>query len=108
MENLVGKAFGRYHVQACIAEGRTATVYRAAHSVTGDLVALKVLHPTLAAEGKSRQRFLREVQAARHLAHPHIVPVLDAGEQDDRLYLVMPFLAGGTLRDRLGTAPLPT
>src|SRR3712207_223631 len=104
MVNLVGKTSGPYRVKECIAEGRMATVHRAVDTRTGDTVALKVLHSALAVDTKSRERFLREVQAARDMAHPRIVPVRDAGEQDGRLYFVMPFLAGRTLRDRLATS----
>ena len=61
----------------------------------------KVLRPEVAA-AIGAQRFLREVQIAAHLAHPHILPLLDSGEADGFLYYVMPYLAGETLRDRLG------
>ncbi|HSH77333.1 MAG TPA: serine/threonine-protein kinase, partial [Herpetosiphonaceae bacterium] len=102
MDSLIGKRLGRYAVEELIARGRTAAVYRAVNAGTGDTVALKVLLPELAVTDTTlRQRFLREASIVRQLAHPHIVPVMDAGEQDGLLYIAMPFMVGGTVRDWL-------
>ena len=63
-------------------------------------VALKVLHPHLAAT-LGPERFLREIQIAARLQHPHILPLFDSGQAGDLLYYVMPYVEGESLRDRL-------
>jgi serine/threonine-protein kinase len=77
-----------------------ATVYLADDLKHHRRVAVKVLRPELAATLGS-ERFLREIQIAAHLAHPHILPLHDSGEADGFLYYVMPYVEGETLRDRL-------
>jgi serine/threonine-protein kinase len=91
---------GRYRVEREIGRGGTATVYRA-HDLKHDrVVALKVLNPELAAT-VGATRFLREITLTARLDHPHILPLLDSGEAQGRLYYVMPFVDGESLRDRL-------
>ncbi|HEV8150240.1 MAG TPA: protein kinase, partial [Gemmatimonadales bacterium] len=71
-------------------------------------VALKVLHPELALSLGS-ERFLREIQIAARLQHPHIVALYDSGQAGELLYYVMPFIEGESLRQRLereGRLPL--
>ncbi len=68
-------------------------------------VVIKVLHPELAA-GVNAERFNREVLLSARLQHPHIVPVLSAGQLDGLPYYVMPFVKGESLRDRIATSPL--
>src|SRR6476659_8474238 len=63
-------------------------------------VALKLMTPQLAASVLP-QRFLREIQLAARLDHPHILPVYDSGDDEGRLWYVMPYVEGGSLRDRL-------
>jgi serine/threonine protein kinase/Flp pilus assembly protein TadD len=83
-----------------------ATVYLAQDLKHGRQVALKVLHPDLAASLGS-ERFLREIQIAARLQHPHILPLYDSGQIESSdgshplLYYVMPFVEGESLRDRL-------
>jgi serine/threonine-protein kinase len=77
-----------------------ATVYLAEEKKHGRKVAIKVLRPELAAS-VGAERFLREIGIAARLAHPHIVPLIDSGEAEGLLYYVSPFVAGGSLRDRL-------
>ena len=77
-----------------------ATVYLAHDNKHGRDVALKALHPDLAAS-LGRDRFLREIQLAARLAHPHILPLFDSGEAAGVLYYVMPVVRGESLRDRL-------
>jgi serine/threonine protein kinase/tetratricopeptide (TPR) repeat protein len=77
-----------------------ATVYLAQDLKHSRRVALKVLHPELAAS-LGADRFLREIQIAARLQHPHILPLYDSGQADGLLYYVMPFVAGESLRDRL-------
>ncbi|MGH3381558.1 MAG: protein kinase domain-containing protein [Actinoallomurus sp.] len=83
-----------------LGRGGMATVY-AAHDVRHDRpVALKVLHPELAAS-LGPERFEREIHFAAQLQHPHILPVHDSGEAAGRLYYVMPYVEGESLRQRL-------
>ena len=77
-----------------------ATVYLAEDLKHVRQVAVKVLKPELAVSLGS-ERFLREIQIAAALAHPHILPLHDSGEADGFLYYVMPYVEGETLRDRL-------
>src|SRR5713101_3654135 len=91
---------GRYQVDREVGRGGMATVYLAQDLKHGRPVALKVLHPELAASLGS-ERFLREIQIAARLQHPHILPLYDSGEANTLLYYVMPFVEGESLRDRL-------
>ena len=83
-----------------------ATVYLADDEKHGRSVAIKVLRPELAASVDAA-RFLREIGIAARLAHPHVVPLIDSGEAAGLLYYVSPFVAGGSLRDRLRQGVLP-
>ena len=96
-------AFGaddRYGVEREIGRGATSTVFLAHDRKHGRKVALKVLHPELAAAMES-ERFLREVQLVAKLQHPHILPLYDSGQVGGALYFVMPYVEGDSLRDRL-------
>src|SRR5437870_1098428 len=77
-----------------------ATVYLAQDSKHERVVALKVLHPELAAS-LGPDRFLREIRVAARLNHPHILPLFDSGEVEGLLYYVMPYVEGESLRERL-------
>jgi serine/threonine-protein kinase len=77
-----------------------ATVYLAQDRKLGRAVALKVLRPELAV-ALGGERFLREIEIAAKLSHPHILALYDCGEADGQLYYTMPFVAGESLRDRL-------
>src|SRR5437773_8914525 len=77
-----------------------ATVFLAQDLKHGRPVALKVLHPELAAS-LGPERFQREIRMAARLQHPHILTVLDSGEAGGRLWFTMPFIQGESLRDRL-------
>lgn len=87
-----------------VGRGGMATVFRATRRADGRSVAIKVLHRNLRAALGS-ERFLREVAILSRLQHPGILPVLASGEAGDLLYYVMPFIEGGTLRDRLRREP---
>ncbi|MFL5494374.1 MAG: protein kinase domain-containing protein [Gemmatimonadales bacterium] len=91
---------GRYRVERELGRGGTATVYLAQDLRHGRQVAVKVLYPELAAS-LGPERFLREVEIAANLAHPHILPLYDSGEADGLLYYVMPYVEGESLRHRL-------
>src|SRR6187431_3247045 len=77
-----------------------ATVYLAQDCKHDRVVALKVLHPELAAS-LGPERFLREIKLAARLNHPHILPLFDSGAADGILYYVMPYVEGESLRERL-------
>ena len=91
---------GRYQVERELGRGGTATVYLAQDLRHGRPVAVKVLYPELAAS-LGPERFLREVEIAASLSHPHILPLHDSGEADGFLYYVMPYVEGESLRHRL-------
>ena len=90
----------RYTLERELGRGGMATVYLARDLRHKRPVALKVLHPELAF-ALGADRFLREIEVAANLTHPHILPLHDSGEVDCLLYYVMPYIEGGSLRDRL-------
>jgi TolB-like protein/Tfp pilus assembly protein PilF/tRNA A-37 threonylcarbamoyl transferase component Bud32 len=91
---------GRYPIERPLGRGGMATVYLARDVKHHRQVAVKVLHPELAA-GLGTERFLREIRIEAALQHPHILPLHDSGEADGFLYYVMPYVAGESLRQRL-------
>ena len=90
----------RYAVDREVGRGGMATVFLAQDLKHDRRVALKVLHPQLAAT-LGPERFLREIQIAARLQHPHILPLYDSGQAGELLYYVMPYVEGESLRDRL-------
>lgn len=92
---------GRYRVDARIAVGGMATVYRALDTRLDRVLALKVMHPALAADGAFVERFIREAKSVARLAHPNVVQVFDQGTDGSYVYLAMEYIAGCTLRDVL-------
>jgi len=99
-ERLRAALGSRYRLVRELGRGGMATVYLAEDLKHDRRVAVKVLRPELAA-ALGAERFLREIQIAAVLAHPHILPLHDSGEADGFIYYVMPFVEGETLRDRL-------
>lgn len=99
---LVGQVLdGRYRVDARIAIGGMATVYRALDTRLDRVLALKVMHPALAADAAFVERFIREAKSVARLAHPNVVQVFDQGADGSYVYLAMEYIAGCTLRDVL-------
>jgi len=97
----------RYVIERELGHGGAATVYLARDLRHDREVAIKVLDAHVAPTGA--ERFLREIRIAARLTHPHVLGVHDSGESDGRLYYVMPYVAGETLRSRLtrdGALPL--
>ncbi len=90
----------RYAFDQEIGRGGMATVYRAQDRKHERPVAIKVLHPYLAMN-LGAERFLREIQIAAQLQHPHIVALYDSGQAGDLLFYVMPYIGGESLRRRL-------
>jgi len=93
----------RYVIVRETGRGASATVYLARDLKHDRLVALKTLDSGIGS--RAGERFLREIQVAAGMQHPHILPMYDSGIADGRLYLVMPFVDGGSLRDRLNAQP---
>ena len=91
---------GEYTIDRELGRGGMATVYLAQDGKHERLVALKVLHPDLAAS-LGPDRFLREIKLAARLNHPHILPLHDSGEVEGFLFYVMPYVEGESLRERL-------
>src|SRR3982074_126628 len=96
---------GRYTIMHRVGEGGMASVYYALQASLSSPVVIKVLHPHLAREHEMRERFRREAESAAQLMHPHICKIIDFGMVDDHVWLVMPYLARGTLSDRIGGPP---
>lgn len=99
----------RYVVERELGRGGMATVYLARDLKHKRQVALKVLDPELGAV-LGRERFLREIETAAQLQHPHILPVFDSGEAAGLLWYTMPFVDGESLRERIrreGRLPIP-
>ncbi|GAA4923108.1 Stk1 family PASTA domain-containing Ser/Thr kinase [Streptomyces coeruleoprunus] len=99
---LVGQLLdGRYRVDARIAVGGMATVYRAVDTRLDRVLALKVMHPSLATDASFVERFIREAKSVARLSHPNVVGVFDQGADGAYVYLAMEYVAGCTLRDVL-------
>jgi serine/threonine protein kinase len=109
-DELVGQMLTeRYRIDERISEGGMGTVYRATHVLMDKRVAIKVLHPSLAADDKIVARFSREARAASRISHPHALNVTDFGESESGVvFLVMEFLDGKTLKEVIQSeSPLP-
>jgi TolB-like protein len=100
LERLRAALAGRYRIERQLGQGGMATVFLA-HDLRHERdVAIKVLHPELAAS-MGAERFEREIKLAAKLHHPHILALFDSGEADSLFYYVMPFVQGESLRDRI-------
>ena len=99
-DRLTAALVDRYVIERELGSGGMATVYLAEDVKHHRQVAVKVLRPELAAV-LGAERFLREIEIAANLTHPHILPLYDSGEADGFLYYVMPYIEGESLRDRL-------
>ncbi|MEO3763550.1 Stk1 family PASTA domain-containing Ser/Thr kinase [Streptomyces sp. B8F3] len=99
---MVGQTLdGRYRVDARIAAGGMATVYRALDTRLDRVLAVKVMHPSLAADASFVQRFILEAKSVAGLAHPNVVGVYDQGTDGPHVFLAMEYVPGCTLRDVL-------
>jgi len=102
-----GTMLGPYEIEEAIGAGGMGEVYRARDTRLDRAVAIKVLAPHLAESPEHRQRLEREAKAISSLSHPHICQLYDVGHEDGVDFLVMEFIEGETLADRLGRGPLP-
>ncbi len=104
----VGTDFAGYLIEAVAGRGGMSTVYRAENRRLGNRVALKILSADLAADETFRERFVRESRLAASISHPNIIPIYDAGSDDENLYIVMRYVEGADLKQVLKEAgPLP-
>ena len=101
MPHLSGKSLGQYQIIEPIGSGGTAQIYRAYQASVKRDVVVKVLSPSFRDEPGFVERFAQEVDVIAHLQHPHIIQVYDFGEQDGDVYIVMAYMRGGTLADRI-------
>jgi serine/threonine protein kinase/dipeptidyl aminopeptidase/acylaminoacyl peptidase len=102
-----GSRLGPYEILVPLGAGGMGEVYKARDTRLGRTVALKVLPEHLTGDGELRQRFEREARTISQLSHPHICALYDVGHQDGTEYLVMEYLEGQTLSERLARGPLP-
>ncbi len=101
-DSLVGRMLdGRYRVDAKIARGGMATVYRALDTRLDRTVAIKVMHALFADDEAFVTRFIREAKSAARLSHPNVVAVFDQGEDAGQVFLAMEYIEGRNLRDLL-------
>jgi eukaryotic-like serine/threonine-protein kinase len=100
---------GRYRLEARIGTGGMSTVYRALDETLERQVAIKLMNREIASDSDQLERFRREARAVAQLSHPHIVGVIDAGEDHGRPYIVFEYVEGETLKERirrLGQLPI--
>src|SRR5271169_217555 len=102
-----GTKLGPYEIQSALGAGGMGEVYRARDTRLDRTVAIKLLPAHLSANPEALQRFDREARAISSLSHPNVCHLYDVGSQDGTSYLVMEYLEGETLADRLRKGPLP-
>jgi tRNA A-37 threonylcarbamoyl transferase component Bud32 len=111
MTTLLGTTLnGRYRLEARIGAGGMSTVYRALDETLQRRVAIKLMNREVARDSDQLERFRREARAVAQLSHPHIVGVIDAGEDEGRPYIVFEYVEGETLKERIrrqGRLPIP-
>ena len=106
MSTILGtRLSGRYRLEARIAAGGMSTVYRAFDETLERQVAVKLMHREVAADSAQLERFRREARSVARLSHPHIVGVIDTGDDGDpthpRPYIVLEYVEGETLKERI-------
>jgi len=95
---MIGKTIDHYRIDQMLGQGGMAAVYKATDEQLERPVAIKVMHPHLAAQKSFQNRFLQEARTAANLDHPNIVRILDFKPFDSDLFLVMEYITGGSLR----------
>src|SRR3954447_690540 len=100
----------RFRLDARVGAGGMSTVYRAFDQRLERQVAIKLMNREIATDSQQLERFRREARAVAQLSHPHIVRVIDAGEDHGRPYIVLEYVEGETLKNRIrrmGRLPIP-
>ena len=106
MADLSGRMLGQYRLKELIGVGGMAAVYRARQESMDRDVAIKIMATQLASNEEFVARFEREARVIARLQHPHILPVIDFGRENDQIYLVMRLVEGGVLSERLARTTL--
>src|SRR5690348_11972993 len=102
MTTLLGTTLNdRYRLEARIGSGGMSTVYRALDETLERQVAIKLMNREITSDSDQLERFRREARAVAQLSHPHIVGVIDAGEDEGRPYIVFEYVEGETLKERI-------
>jgi len=102
MSTLLGTILnGRYRLEVRIGTGGMSTVYRALDETLQRQVAIKLMNGEFSTDSDQLERFRREARAVAQLSHPHVVGVIDAGEDDGRPYIVFEYVEGETLKERI-------
>jgi putative nucleotidyltransferase with HDIG domain len=99
--NMAGRVFGGYRLVTPMRSGGMGTVYYAEHTLIGRRAAIKILHPEVSRDPQVLARFLIEARAANDIRHPNVVEITDIGESGDVHFIVMSFLDGETIGERL-------
>src|SRR5262252_747427 len=102
-----GTKLGPYKILSQAGAGGMGEVYKAEDTRLNRIVAIKVLPEHFSRDSEMKQRFEREAQTIAGLNHPHICTLHDVGQQDGTEFLVMEYLEGETLADRIARGPLP-
>src|SRR5262249_37068962 len=102
-----GASLGPYHIERFLAAGGMGEVYRARDARLDRTVAIKVLPAELASDPQFRERFDREARVISQLDHPHICALYDVGDESGTSFLVMQYLEGETLEQRLTNGAVP-
>lgn len=108
MSFVIGEIVGPYLIQENVGHGGMATVYKAYHPALDRHVAIKVMDVALSSQPDFIERFRREARVIAKLDNPHIVPVYGYDEHNGQPYIVLKFIDGQTLKDRMSRAPLST
>jgi serine/threonine protein kinase len=106
MSSILGTTVGQYQIEELLGQGGMATVYKAYHPALDRYVAIKLMDAALGNERDFIERFRREARVIARLDNSHIVPVFDSDEHRGQPYMVLKFIDGQTLRDRLKASPL--
>ncbi len=104
--SLIGQKLGKYEIIELLGQGGMATVYKGYQADIDRFVAIKVLPPHPGQNSNFIDRFRLEARTIAQLQHPHILPMHDYGTEKDVLYLVMSYVSGGSLKDRIAQGPM--
>ena len=104
---MIGRAISHYQIVEKLGEGGMGIVYKATDARLERPVALKFLNSAHLADSDRKKRFIQEAKAASALNHPHITTVYDIETAGDEMFMVMEFVAGRTLQQRIGKKGMP-